>query len=308
MEDENQKLIDEIIVLSRLSSHRLREQTHRLIEIYQNQKKKTQKVQKNNSIFLKQIDKRSVVVQASSSKKDKLLSQQSKMATMGEMMDAVAHQWKQPLNSLSMMNDMLEDDFKDGVVDSNYIRDLTQTSQMQIAHMVNTLNEFRTFFRPSKENADFSVADCIQSVEILMKDELIKNNINLNIEIEDNLSIYGLTNEFKHLFLNLISNSIDAFNEKALKDTATHNIKNRTINIKTYIEKNKNIIDFSDNALGIPEHIIADIFKPNVTTKEDGKGTGIGLYMSSQIVKKHAGTISVINTDIGALFTITIKN
>ncbi len=300
MEDENQKLIDEIIVLSRLSSHRLREQTHNLIKIYQNQKKKTEKIQKNNSIFLKQIDKRSVVVQASSSKKDKLLSQQSKMAAMGEMMDAVAHQWKQPLNSLSMMNDMLEDDFKDGIVDNDYIKDLTQTSQMQISHMVNTLNEFRTFFRPSKENADFFVEDCIQSVEILMKDELIKNNINLNIEIKDNLSIYGLINEFKHLFLNLLSNSIDAFNEK--------NIKDRTINIKTYIQENKNIIDFRDNALGIPQHVISDIFKPNITTKADGKGTGIGLYMSSQIVKKHAGTISVINTNTGALFTITIKN
>ncbi|WP_321779262.1 hypothetical protein [Sulfurimonas sp.] len=122
------------------------------------------------------------------------------MAAMGEMMDAVAHQWKQPLNSLSMMNDMLENDFKDGIVDNDYIKDMTQTTQMQIAHMLNTLNEFRTFFRPSKENADFFIDDCIQSVEILMKDELIKNNINLNIEIQDNISIYGLINEFKHLF------------------------------------------------------------------------------------------------------------
>ena len=300
MEDENQKLIDEIIILSRLSSHRLREQTHKLIEIYQNQKKKTAKIQKNNSIFLKQVDKRSLAVHASSTKKDKLLSQQSKMAAMGEMMDAVAHQWKQPLNSLSMMNDMLNDDFKDGIVDGAYIKDMTQTTQIQIAHMVNTLNEFRTFFRPSKENADFFISDCINSVEILMKDELIKNNINLNVKIKNNISIYGLINEFKHLFLNLISNSIDAFNEK--------DIEYRAIDIKTYKNADNNIIEFKDNALGIPDHVITDIFKPNVTTKADGKGTGIGLYMSLQIVKKHAGVISVTNTENGALFKIIIKD
>ncbi|MEA2091440.1 MAG: HAMP domain-containing sensor histidine kinase [Campylobacterota bacterium] len=300
LEDENQKLINEIIILSKLSNPKLREQILKLIEIYNEQKKKTAKIVKNNSSFLKQVDKRTQAINATSSKKDYMLRQQSKMAAMGEMMDAVAHQWKQPLNSLSMINDMLADDFKDGLVDEAYIEDLTQTTHTQIAHMVSTLNEFRTFFRPSKNNEDFFIDACINSVEVLMRDELIKNNINLNIDIKDNITIYGLINEFKHLFLNLISNSIDAFNEKE--------IKQRDIYIRTYIDDDKNIIEFEDNALGIPAHVIADIFKPNITTKEDDKGTGIGLYMSSQIVKKHNGTINVQNTDSGALFRIIIKN
>ncbi len=298
--DEDKKLIDEIIVLSKLSNHRLREQTLKLIELYNKQKIKTAKIVKNNSSFLKQVQKRNDTVYETSTKKDKMLRQQSKMAAMGEMMDAVAHQWKQPLNSLTMMNDMLEEDFKDGLVDEEYIKDMTETSHTQIAHMVSTLNEFRTFFRPSKENKEFLIDACIDSVQVLMRDELIKNNININTDIQENITIYGLINEFKHLFLNLLSNSIDAFNEKS--------IQQRDINIRTYIKDGISIIEFQDNAQGIPKHVIADIFKPNITTKQDGKGTGIGLYMSSQIVKKHHGIISVQNTNSGALFKIAIKN
>ncbi|MFK5938185.1 MAG: HAMP domain-containing sensor histidine kinase [Sulfurimonas sp.] len=299
IKDEDQKLIDSIIVLSQLSSHRLREQTLQLIEKHQKQKIKIAKMVKNHNFFLKQIDKRSVVINETSTRKDMMLAQQSKMASMGEMMDAVAHQWKQPLNSLSMINDMLKDDFENGLVDEEYIDDITQITQMQIAHMVDTLSEFRDFFRPSKSYADFSLRECIASVEILMKDELIKNTINLSIEIQKDIILHGLVNEFKHLFLNLLSNSIDAFNEK--------NISNREITITSSIQNNNAIIEFEDNAQGIPNHVIADIFKPNVTTKAEGKGTGIGLYMSSQIVQKHHGIISVKNINSGARFTIVIK-
>jgi len=299
LQDEDKKLIDEITLLSQLSNHRLRELTLQLIEKHKKQKIKIAKMVKNHNFFLKQIDKRSVVINETSTRKDMMLAQQSKMASMGEMMDAVAHQWKQPLNSLSMMNDMLKDDFKDGLVDEEYIDDVTQTTQIQIAHMVDTLSEFRDFFRPSKAYADFSLKECIDSVQVLMKDELMKNTINLSIEIEKDIILYGLANEFKHLFLNLLSNSIDAFNER--------NMSNREITITSTLKEKNAIIEVEDNAKGIPNHIIADIFKPNITTKAEGKGTGIGLYMSSQIVQKHHGVIEVKNANNGAVFRITIK-
>jgi signal transduction histidine kinase len=297
--DEDQKLIDEIVTLSQLSTPRLREQILLLIEKHQQQKKKIAKMIKNHNTFLKQIDKRSVIINETSSRKDRMLAQQSKMASMGEMMDAVAHQWKQPLNSLSMMNDMLKDDFANGLVDKEYIDDITQTTQMQIKHMVDTLSEFRDFFRPSKSYADFSLKECIDSVEILMQDELMKNMINLHVVMKKDIILHGLINEFKHLFLNLLSNSIDAFNEKSISD--------RVVTITSTLKNKKVIIEFEDNAQGIPLHIIADIFKPNITTKAEGKGTGIGLYMSSQIVQKHHGTISVQNVKSGSRFTVVIK-
>lgn len=298
IEDENQKLIDEIVLLSKLSNHRLREQTLKLIDIYYLEKKKHNKDKARQKNLLKHLDKRDLAIQKSREKQDKLLQQQSKMASMGEMMDAVAHQWKQPLNSISMMNDMLLDDFKDSIVDETYIKDMTQTIQHQIEHMVSTLNEFRTFFRPSKDLKDFSLQICLKSVQVLMKDELLKNQINIKTETEEDISIFGEINEFKHLFLNLINNSIDAFNEKK--------IQKREIYITAKSVNEDTIIRYEDNAGGIPQEILGDILKPNVTTKEEGKGTGIGLYMSSQIVQKHQGTLEVANSDVGAVFTIKL--
>jgi len=307
-EDENQQLLNDIKKyinyshipkLHESSYLSLVEATQQLVKLYTQQKRKNSSLKKINQDIMGKIDKRTVKVNAASSKKDVMLTQQSKMAAMGEMMDAVAHQWKQPLNSISMMSDMLKDDFKDGLVDEEYIDEMTETTQMQIAHMVNTLSEFRNFFRPAQDSKDFQVSECIDSVQILMKDELLKNTINLTIDIQDDITIFGQINEFKHLFLNLLSNSIDAFNEKE--------ISNREITIRSFIERESGVIEFEDNANGIPVHVIADIFKPNVTTKVNGKGTGIGLYMSSQIVQKHNGIIGVNNVNSGALFKITLK-
>lgn len=307
-EDENQQLLNDISryinyshipKLHESSYLSLVEATQKLVKIYHSQKRKNATLKKINTDMLNKADQRNKNLNAASSIKSTMLSQQSKMAAMGEMMDAVAHQWKQPLNSISMMNDMLKDDFKDGLVDEAYVDDMTETTHMQIEHMINTLNEFRSFFRPSKDSKNFSIKECIDSVQVLMKDELLKNSVEIHTEIQDNFEIHGLINEFKHLFLNLISNSIDAFNEKE--------IQNRKITIKSYLNRDDGTIEFEDNANGIPEKVIANIFKPNITTKAEGKGTGIGLYMSSQIVEKHNGTIRVKNANQGALFTINLK-
>ncbi|MDF1880058.1 HAMP domain-containing histidine kinase [Sulfurimonas sp. MAG313] len=228
----------------------------------------------------------------------KMYEQQAKMAAMGEMMDAAAHQWKQPLNALSLMSDMLQSDFKDGDVDQAYIDEVTEDIQTQISHMVTTLSEFRNFFRPNKEAKSFGIKRSLQSVLLLVNDEFIKNNINVHIESDNELLIHGIENEFKHLVLNIINNSKDAFNERELKD--------RNIYINFYKEDNHVNLEIEDDAGGIPESVINDIFKPDITTKADGEGTGIGLYMSMQIAQKLHGTLSVHNTDRGAQFLLEI--
>ncbi len=228
----------------------------------------------------------------------KRYQQQAKMAAMGEMMDAVAHQWKQPLNAISMMSDMLVDDFKSGDVDQSYVDELSNDTQTQIEHMVTTLNEFRNFFRSKDSKASFGVKRCVQSVMLLVKDEFLTHNINIHVESEKEILLHGNENEFKHLVLNIINNAKDAFNEKE--------IKNRDIFINFYNEDNHIHVDIEDTAGGIPSHIIGSIFKPEFTTKESGKGTGIGLYMSMQIAEKFGGQLSVNNTDKGACFKLKI--
>ncbi|MEA3315750.1 MAG: HAMP domain-containing sensor histidine kinase [Campylobacterota bacterium] len=231
--------------------------------------------------------------------KERLLYSQSKLAAMGEMMDAVAHQWKQPINMINMQVDMVQYDFEDNLVDEEYINQFQKDVNTQIKHMISTLNEFRSFFRPNKDISEFDVKDMINKVLLLTKDEFIKNQININVIEKDKLILKGIENEFKHLILNIINNSKDAFNE--------NNITNRNIDINILKDKNFNRIYIEDNAGGIPDNIIDDIFKANVTTKDEDKGTGIGLYMSSQIAQKHNGTLSVENIDNGARFIFEQK-
>lgn len=294
--DISDELIGDIVELSQSGDKVLYGKIKAFIDLYYDQKKLNEKITKENIFFLKKVDKRNIL---DHEKKDKIIEQQSRLAAMGEMIDAVAHQWKQPLNAISMMIDMLRDDFKTNYVNDAYIDDLDETVHMQIDHMVNTLNEFRNFLRPSTKNEDFHINTVIQNVQILMRDELISQNLHIDLNIDSNIKTFGNKNEFKHLFLNLINNSIDAFNENS--------VRNRELEIRCYKKNKRIVIEFEDNAGGIPSNIINHIFKPNVTTKAEGKGTGIGLYMSSQIVIKYNGNIVANNTKTGVIFTITLR-
>jgi signal transduction histidine kinase len=214
------------------------------------------------------------------------------------MMDAVAHQWKQPIGIISLKADILKYDYASNEIDEKYIDEFEQSIKNQINHMINTLDEFRTFFRPNKDIKEFDVKEMIEKVLFLLKDELIKNQIVVEVNDYQNFSLNGIENEFKHLILNLINNSKDAFNEKE--------IKKRKITINLLADDDSKTIEVLDNAGGIPEDIIEDIFKANITSKDEDKGTGIGLYMSSQIAEKHNGTLSVENIEDGAKFIFRI--
>ncbi len=229
---------------------------------------------------------------------DKMLEQQAKMASMGEMMDAVAHQWKQPLNALSMYGELLKSDYDEGLVNKAYLEEMLEGVDSQIEHMTTTLGEFRNFFRPSKGVLNFKLLDIINSVLFLVKDEFMKNSIRVKVNINEGLSIKGNENEFKHLILNIINNAKDAFNEKDIKD--------RQIIIEAYVEEENILLSIQDSAGGISEKVLESLFEANVTTKQEGKGTGIGLYMSRQIVHKLKGEIWVENTSQGACFKIKL--
>jgi len=227
---------------------------------------------------------------------EKLLVQQSKMAAMGEMMDSVAHQWKQPLNAIVMYTELLKSDFRDDSVDDRYIDEFQSNMQLQVNHMLSTLDEFRTFFRPNKDEEYFFVSDIISTVLLLTKDEFMKNSITINIVKDNPIELYGHKNEFIHLILNIINNAKDAFIE--------NNIKDRVINFYTINSGNEKLLKICDNAGGIPDTIVDKIFEANVTTKPEGKGTGIGLFMSMQIATKHNATLLVDNEKNGACFIV----
>jgi polar amino acid transport system substrate-binding protein/two-component system sensor histidine kinase EvgS len=229
-----------------------------------------------------------------------MLVQQAKHAALGEMMDAVAHQWKQPLNAITMLNELLLLEEKDGCVPEEYLLQYKKDMDIQVNHLLNTLSEFRSFFRPDKEAQEVKLLELIKSVQLLVKDELMKNSIELSVICDPDISIKVIKNEFKHILLNLISNSKDAFIENGIKE--------RKINITVSQNEKETIIEFKDNAGGIPQKILPHIFEANVTSKPEGKGSGIGLYMSKQIAQKMSAKLDVRNIAKGAMFTLVIKN
>ena len=228
--------------------------------------------------------------------KEKILMHQSRLASMGEIVDAIAHQWKQPINLINLRIDVLSQTFKNGNVDQEYMDTFKEKISTNINHMMATLDEFRTFFRPNKQVLIFDVKDMIEKVLLLIKDEFLNNKIKIKVNEIKNFTIIGVENEFKHLILNLLNNSKDAFNENNIA------LSKRYIEINIISDDKYNYIEVLDNAGGVPLDILDNIFDVNVTSKKDDKGTGIGLYLSSQIARKYNGLLRVENINNGAKF------
>jgi len=171
-----------------------------------------------------------------------------------------------------------------------------------IQFMSNTIDGFRNFFRKDKVKTDFDVKDVIEKTLNLQKAQLKDHNIEVETNLEHAI-INGYKNEFMQVILNIISNAKDAIDEKREKD------KEFQGKIKIISKKidNSVIIEIEDNGGGIPEEIKDRLFEPYFTTKEEGKGTGMGLYMVKEIIERMNGKIEATNTKDGAKFIITLK-
>jgi len=226
--------------------------------------------------------------------KDKLLQQQSKLAAMGEMIGAIAHQWRQPLNALAIRIQNLEEDYEDNLIDKKFLNGFIKENMSIIKFMSKTIEDFRNFFAPSKEKSEFDIKTSITKVFDIQKAQLEDHDIAFEIKGESFI-INGYESEFKQVILNIINNAKDAIINDKIKDG------------KIIIELNKQnkSIKITDNANGIPKEIRDRVFEPYFTTKEEGKGTGIGLYMSKIIIEKNlGGTLELVDSDEGAVFEI----
>lgn len=226
-----------------------------------------------------------------------ILQQQNKMASMGEMMGAIAHQWRQPLNIISTSIQNLKYDFIEGKLnEKHYIDEFILKNKKTIKFMSKTIDDFRSFFRVDKEKTNFDVKETIESVVSMLIAQL--NNHNITLEIQgDTFISYGLPNEFQQVILNLINNAKDALLEKEVQNAQ----------IKITLSQ-PNIITIQDNAGGIENAIMQRVFEPYFTTKDQGKGTGMGLYMSKMIIEDNMnGKLEVANVDDGAFFIIHLN-
>ncbi|WP_373035164.1 PAS domain-containing protein [Sulfurimonas sp.] len=225
-------------------------------------------------------------------KQGEALQQQSKMAAMGEMIGAIAHQWRQPLNVLSVNIQNLEYEYEDNLVDKKFIKEFIEKNNRTISFMSNTIDDFRNFFRVDKEKSYFSVKKAIESSLSMQSAQLKSHNIDSSITGDD-FEVNGYESEFIQVILNLINNAKDALID--------NEIEKPEINI--ILKKNKVLIE--DNAGGIKEDVLNRIFEPYFTTKEQGKGTGLGLYVSKMIIEDNMGAaLKVSNIANGAMFEI----
>ncbi len=238
--------------------------------------------------------------------KENILVQQSKMASMGEMIENIAHQWRQPLSLISTITTGI-------LTKKEYNMPITIEEEIELFNKINdttqylsqTIDDFRNFFSQNKEKIDFNIKDSYLKTLNIVNSKFKTLGIEIIENVQD-INLNSLDNELMQILINLLNNARDILETKDIK---------RVIFVDIYKENNNAIITIKDNAGGVPSGIIDRIFEPYFTTKHQSQGTGIGLYMSKEIAVKHLNATLEVENKIftydskkytGACFSIKI--
>jgi len=237
-------------------------------------------------------------------RKNIILSQQSKKSAMGEMIGNIAHQWRQPLNNVSLLIHYLRDNCLN--LNQKEIEHNVESCKVQLSYMSKTIDDFSDFLRPTKAKSSFCFKDVFEKVFTITSFKYDKKDITVIKSIDD-IRMHSYENELVQALINLLNNAIDALRKIKGK---------RLIFVKVVKKEDEIIISIKDNAKGIKEEVLNRVFEPYFTTKSEKDGIGIGLYMTQEVIEnKLQGKISVKNESYvykeknytGALFTIVLK-
>jgi len=242
-----------------------------------------------------------------SKEKDNLIYQQSKMASMGEMIGNIAHQWRQPLSVISVGATGLKMQKEYGVLNDKFFIDTCDNINQNAQYLSKTIDDFKNFIKNDRNKVKFNLEQSIESFLSLVNSSIKNHQINIELNLDKNIVVNGYPNELTQCFMNLYNNAKDA-----LKEVKTE----KYLFITTKVDSSNIIIYFKDNAGGIDDSIINNIFEPYFTTKHKSQGTGLGLSMTYKIiVEGMKGTIEVENCEyihnnqkfIGAEFIIKLE-
>lgn len=220
---------------------------------------------------------------------------------MGEMIGNIAHQWRQPLNSLGLLVQQAALLSEYGEVDRQSLNEMAQKSMEIINHMSQTIEDFRQFLKPDKEKVPFRVLDVVTKTLLLIYDSYRSVHSELNVQASGDSVAQGYPNEFSQVLLNLLANA---------RDTLTgRGVESPQVNIKVGLDDaNHAVVVITDNAGGISEETMDCIFDPYFTTKGSQGGTGLGLFMSQTIIESNmGGCLTVKNENNCAEFRIEVK-
>ena len=255
-------------------------------------KEKIKELKKLNSTLHKKVEEEV----EKNREKDKLMFQQARLASMGEMIGNIAHQWRQPLFELNIIIYNLKKAFlKNG--EKEFEKDYQQSKKV-IQNMSHTIEDFRNFFNPQKKKEHFLVKKTIEETISIIKGTILKENVTIELFGSDKYECFGYKNEFFQVILTILNNAKDALKDKKNGKVVTIAIEKDGINM---------LVKISDNAGGIKDEIADRIFEPYFTTKHPFLGTGLGLYMSKIIVENSlGGKLTFENIENGACFNIKI--
>lgn len=231
--------------------------------------------------------------------KDYLLILKSRQAAMGEMISNIAHQWRQPLLALELFVQDMKVCHENGQLTNEYVEAHAAKSLSAITQMSQTIDDFMNFFNPNKAKTTFNPKDAITKALSFIEWGARRPAITFNVDAVDEILITGYANEYSQVFLNIFANARDVLAERRIAAPQ--------VDICIFREGNRSVVTVEDNAGGIYEDVIDKVFAPYFTTKEEGKGTGIGLYMSKMIVEMNMkGLLTARNTKKGAEFRVEI--
>ena len=228
--------------------------------------------------------------------KDQALIQQNRLAAMGEMISNIAHQWRQPLNLIGLIVQGLPEskDLSQAQLDHEVERIMDV-----VMHMSQTIDDFRYFFRQDKQKIQFTANQAVAKTVEFISPGLNSKNILISITEQPEVSIFGYSNEYGQVLLNILSNSKDVLEERKVAEPRIY--------ISISREDDRSVVTITDNGGGISLDVIPKIFDPYFTTKDKSQGTGIGLYMSKIIIEQNmGGSLTAHNTECGAAFRIEI--
>lgn len=231
--------------------------------------------------------------------KEKNRLQESKLSAMSEMLSAIAHQWRQPLNVVNGILYNLADAYENDDLTSEYFEEMLTMANKNLQFMSTTIDDFKNFSKPTHKS-DFFFESIIVALNSIVLAQLQDNSIKLNFHIDKELKLYGSKNELEHVLLNLINNARDAIVESG--------VENGEITLELQESSTDVIIYLKDNANGIAQNIQERIFEPYFTTKKEGEGTGIGLYLSKMILQKSFNATIILeqSSPQGSTFVIKI--
>ena len=233
--------------------------------------------------------------------KDQILIRQSRQAALGEMIGNIAHQWRQPINSLGLIIQDIEEAHEHNELDAVYIDKAINQSMELITHMSDTIDDFRNFFLPNKDKSYFLISEAVDNALNIIGAALAHADIRVHKTLAPNMHIYTFKNELTQVIINILNNSKDAFKAVESED------KQILIEALPDEEHQAYILTLTDNAGGIDTAIIDKIFDPYFTTKHKDQGTGIGLYMAKSIIENNmGGRLEATNVDHGVRLCITL--